>query len=151
MSEGNPQRLPAGVYENAVAGETGSGAGTAEEGHLMTLKVSGKPGVINDFVAYRGWIRHLAWIAKMAKDGAPLLSQGREAAALKALEGELGFMEAGTPEQKQSRCNKHGLSLRELRECIAIQKERASRGSSSAQRNEAAGRWFDDQRGLKCQ
>lgn len=115
----------------------------------MTLKVSGKPGVINDFVAYRGWIRHLAWIAKMAQDGAPLLSQGREAAALKALEGELRFMEAGTPEQKQSRCNKHGLSLRELRECIAIQKERSERGTSSAARNEVHGRWWDDQKATR--
>ena len=36
MSEGDPQRLPAGVHENAVARETGSGAGQAKEGHLMS-------------------------------------------------------------------------------------------------------------------
>jgi len=43
LPQADPQRLPAGVYENAVTGKTGSGAGTAEEGHLMTLKVSGVP------------------------------------------------------------------------------------------------------------
>ena len=36
MSEGDPQRLPACVYENAVAGETGCGAGQAEKGDLMS-------------------------------------------------------------------------------------------------------------------
>jgi hypothetical protein len=43
MSEADPQRLPAGVHENAVTGKTGCGAGQAQEGHLMTLKVSGVP------------------------------------------------------------------------------------------------------------
>ena len=36
MSEGDSQRLPACVHENAVAGETRSGAGQAEEGDLMS-------------------------------------------------------------------------------------------------------------------
>ena len=36
MSEGDSQRLPACVHENAVAGETGCGAGQAEKRKVMS-------------------------------------------------------------------------------------------------------------------